>query len=190
MVDVSLIQPVSQIATAIGVCIAAIYYVINLRISQKNQEVTIKTQKQTLETRQIQALLEINQERTTLEVSQYFEFMSATWVDFNDYYKKYGVNSYPEMFIFSYKLWSRYNISGLMVRDGLVSVNAYIEYLGDAVAIVWEKYKDIIIEYRRLYHLPSYLIGFEYLANEINRYRVEKGWGVKTPHRTNGNYPG
>jgi hypothetical protein len=59
MVDLALLQSVSYIAGASGVCVAAIFYVLNLRISQKNQELMLqsqeqsaKAQQQTLETRQ------------------------------------------------------------------------------------------------------------------------------------------
>ena len=174
MVDLALLQSVSYIAGALGVCIAAIYYVLVLRTNQRNM-------KTTLETRQIQALLGINQERTSIEVPLYSAFMNAEWVNFDDYNEKYGSSKNPELFNFAIRIWSRYNISGLMIRDGLINVDAYVEYIGDAPAIVWDKYRDIVLEYRKRFHLPNYLSGFEFLANEINRYRVDKGWGAKTP---------
>ncbi len=40
MVDLALLQSVSYIAGSLGVCVAAIFYVLNLRISQKNQEIS------------------------------------------------------------------------------------------------------------------------------------------------------
>lgn len=46
MVDLALLQSISYIVGALGVCIAAIFYVLKLRISQRNM-------KQTLETRRI-----------------------------------------------------------------------------------------------------------------------------------------
>jgi hypothetical protein len=172
-VDLSEIQAAYYMVAATGVLVAAAYYVITLRANQK-------TTKMTLETRQIQALLEYNQERTSIELPLYTQFMKAKWVSFDDFYEKYGAGSNPELFSFMTQLWNRYNISGLMIRDGLISVNAYVEYIGDAPAIVWDKYRDIILEYRRRFHLPCYQSGFEFIAGEINRYRIEKGWGAKT----------
>jgi hypothetical protein len=174
MVDLTILQPISWFAASIGVLIAAIYYTLTLRTNQRNA-------KMTLENRQIQALLEFNQAREGINLPLYTKFMNAEWENFEDFYEKYGPKADPELFNFMINLWNRYNISGLMIRDGLIGVSAYIEYLGDAPANSWGKYHDIITEYRKRFHLPNYLIGFEYLANEINKYRVEKGWGSKIP---------
>jgi hypothetical protein len=35
-------------------------------------------------------------------------------------------------------------------------------------------------EYRRRFHLPSYLAGWEILAVEIEKYRIQQGWEPKT----------
>jgi hypothetical protein len=50
MVDLVVLQSVSYIAGATGVAIAAVFYVLNLRINQKNQEISQRNMKQTLET--------------------------------------------------------------------------------------------------------------------------------------------
>jgi len=57
MVDLALLQSVSYIAGYVGVFIAAFFYVLNLRISQKSQQLMLKAQQQTLETRQFQLLM-------------------------------------------------------------------------------------------------------------------------------------
>ncbi|MCX6655794.1 MAG: hypothetical protein NTY03_11860, partial [Candidatus Bathyarchaeota archaeon] len=51
---------------ATGVLVAAVFYILNLRISQKNQELSLKTQElalksqdQTLETRQAQLFMQL-----------------------------------------------------------------------------------------------------------------------------------
>ena len=48
MVDITLLQQVSYIAGALGVCIAAIFYVLNLRISQRNMRLTLETRRLSL----------------------------------------------------------------------------------------------------------------------------------------------
>ena len=70
---------------------------------------------------------------------------------------------------------------GLMVRDGLLSLETYMQYVGDSPAGYWIQYGDLIKEYRIRFHAPDYLYGLEYLAGEVDRYRVRKGWGEKTP---------
>ena len=39
-------------------------------------------------------------------------------------------------------------VAGLMIRDGLVDVQTYINYIGDAPIQMWNKYKEIIVEFR------------------------------------------
>jgi hypothetical protein len=45
MVDLALIETVSYIVGALGVFIAAVFYVLNLRISQRNQKLTLDLRK-------------------------------------------------------------------------------------------------------------------------------------------------
>jgi hypothetical protein len=59
MVELATLQAVSYIMGSLGVFVAAIYYVYNMRISQKNQELALKAQEQTLETRQAQLLMNL-----------------------------------------------------------------------------------------------------------------------------------
>ena len=43
MVELALLQSVSYIAGALGVCIAAVFYVLNLRVQQENMKNTLGT---------------------------------------------------------------------------------------------------------------------------------------------------
>jgi hypothetical protein len=47
-------QTVGVLATAASVTVAAVYYIFTLRINMKTQELALKNQQQTLETRQAQ----------------------------------------------------------------------------------------------------------------------------------------
>jgi hypothetical protein len=60
LVDLALLQSISYIAGAFGVCVAAIYYVMTLRTQQTN----LKT---TQETRQMQLYIQALQETRTRE---------------------------------------------------------------------------------------------------------------------------
>jgi hypothetical protein len=74
MVDLALLQSVSYIAGAFGVCIAAIFYVLNLRISQRNM-------KQTLETRKLQFVTNIASQLNSEEGHRrYNELMNMEWL--------------------------------------------------------------------------------------------------------------
>jgi hypothetical protein len=180
MVDV---QTIGIVVTTISVSLAAIYYTFTLRINMKTQELALKTQQHTLETRKIQLLKEFYKEFTDLFTSsdEYVRFAKESWSDFDDFMKKYGQRNDPEGTAYRLKHWRTLDFFGLMVRDGVIDIETFVNYVGDSAPIMWDRYKGIILEMRRRYHLPVWMSGFEYLAGETNRYRIWKGWGPKTP---------
>jgi hypothetical protein len=103
--------------------------------------------------------------------------MFAEWSNFDDYMEKYGPFKDPETHSYKAFTWRRFHINGLMLRDGLIDVATYVEYLGDTPALMWKKYKGIVEEYRRGLNNPTWYLGWEILAKEIEKYREQQGWG-------------
>jgi hypothetical protein len=79
LVDLAEIQAAYYMVAATGVLVAAIYYVYNMRISQKNSMLALKAQEQTLETRQAQLLMNIFQTYSSKEFQTDMEEMVHTW---------------------------------------------------------------------------------------------------------------
>jgi hypothetical protein len=72
MVDLALLQSVSYIAGALGVCVATVFYVLNLRNSIDN--------------RKAQLIMEYNKLHTSKEwLIDYHESMNYEWKDFDDF---------------------------------------------------------------------------------------------------------
>ena len=109
--------------------------------------------------------------------------MSQEWSDFDDFLDKYGIGNNPENYKIRNAIWRSYNTAGLMVREGMLGVETYVEYLGDTPVQAWMKYRDIIGEFRLVFGLPKYMIGMEILADELEKYRIEQGWGKKMPYQ-------
>ena len=177
MVDVSYQMILSTLQT-VGLLVGIYYYVMTLRNQQRNQETIY-------ETRQLQYLLEWNKdkiERTYSNIKQYENAMTAEWTDFSDYLKKYGPDT--EHFNYRMNVWGNYHVTGLMSRDGLIDVKSYMEYIGDGPVMMWRKYRDIIMEYRRRFNNPVLYLGWEILAEEIDEYRISQGWGSAGGPRT------
>ncbi len=154
----------------VGLLEGIFYNIMTLRNQQKNQE-------HSKETRKIQLLLGIN-ENITEELGSgvdYNDIMAMKWDNYDDFISKYGIENNPDSYSKRMTIWRRIHVNGLLVRDGLLDVRAIIDYVGDGPYYVWKKFKDIIEESRRLYHLPDYLIGLEYLAGEIEKYRLSQG---------------
>ena len=93
MVELATLQAVSYIIDSLGVFVAAVYYMMNVQNNKRNQELMLKAQQQTLETRQSQLMMQL---------FDYFmeggirltamEMLSEkwSWNDFDDFMKKYG----------------------------------------------------------------------------------------------------
>jgi len=190
MVDLALLQSVSYIAGAFGVCVAAVYYVLNLRISQRNQELSLKTQElalkaqqQTLETRQAQLFMQLSD--TYIDKgyrSTALEMLSNkwSWVDFDDFMKKYGPETNPEVWNKFQLQLAHWSLQGMLVRDGLLSAGTLWSWWGWVPLAMWEKYEPIILEYRGRYETPpkgGLHATFEYLyysmIEEREKYRKD-----------------
>ena len=167
-----MVEYLPLVLTGLGLTASIVYYANVL----KNQN---KTQQMQLDTRQVQFLIEFNQHKIETMANDFNEIMTAEWTDFDDWNNKYGAVNNPESYAKRDRLWEAYHINGLLIRDGMIDIETYIDYMGDTPILMWEKYKDIIKELRIRISLPTFMMGFEILANEITRYRTSKGWGPK-----------
>jgi len=165
MVDLALLQSVSYMAGALGVFIAAIFYVLNLRISQRNMRLTLETRRLSLIENIASHVTDEEGEKRMQELSNY------EWTDYADFNRKYGSENNVGASAKRYALWHDYNKIGMMLRKGLVEVEDLYMLGLWAVSLFWEKYKPIVEETRRRYAGKDYLKDMEYLAAEITKYQ-------------------
>jgi hypothetical protein len=181
MVDLALLQSVSYIAGALGVCIAAIFYVLNLRISQRNQELTLKAQQQTLETRKLQFVTSITNQLNSEEGHRrYVELMNMEWKDYDDFERKYGSDYNVDNAAKRFCVWGNYNTLGMLVREKLVEPELLYPIIGGLMNH-WTKFKDVIKEGRKRYGDEDDLSDFEFLYNEIYRVALSRNPSFKIP---------
>jgi hypothetical protein len=169
MVEITYQMVLSTLQTA-GLLVGIYYYIMTLRNQQKNRE-------HSEETRKIQLLLRMNEnisERSGSGVD-YSEIMAMQWDNYDDFMSKYGVENNPDSYRKRMRIWRQMNVNGLLVRDGLIDARAMIDYIGYGPLWMWMKFKDIIEETRRRYDSPQQLIGFEYHAGELEKYRLSQG---------------
>jgi hypothetical protein len=177
LVDLSLLQSVSYIAGALGVCVAATFYVLNLRISQKNMRLT-------LETRRIGLIENITNRITDEEGTKTFiELSNYEWTDYADFDKKYGSENNVSAAAKRYAVWSNYNKVGMMLRKGLVEVEDLYLLGMFGVPLFWEKYRPIVEETRKRYGGKEYLRDMEYLAGEIVKYQQSMDPSYRIPKK-------
>ena len=176
MVELSMVL---DILTTVSIIIGVFYYIMTLQNSNKNQQLTLKAQEQQMETREIQILLERNDQIIKSGSMAWNDVLNMKWDNYEDFMSKYAYEGNPDLLQKRLSIWRNMNSCGIMVKDGLIKVESYIKHVGDNPPIIWEKFKDIILEQRRVFDNPDYFLGIEYLAGEVEQYRKDRGWKSK-----------
>jgi len=181
MVGLAEIQAAYYMVAATGVLIAAVFYILNLRISQRNQELMLKAQQQTLETRQAQLLMQIYQNMFLKDVqSDYNTLMEMEWRDNDDFQRKYGSENNPGNYIMRERMLSWFNSIGFLVKNGLLEAEKVYDVIGQGSIEFWNKFKDIYMSYRDATVVPDYGLNSEYLCTEMEKIRKSRGYPAYT----------
>jgi hypothetical protein len=148
LVDIALLQSVSYIAGALGVCVAAIYYVMNLKISQRNQEISLKNQELSQKTQE----LALKAQEQNLETRQAQLFMNIYQTSYSKEYQtarnkiRPPVKDYDE-FLLLHKdpEWNSafYNVAGYYEGARAIRV------VPDSQKVL-EAIREVLPEYRKL----------------------------------------
>jgi len=173
MVDITMLQSVSYIAGALGVCVAAIFYVLNLRISQRNMEANS-------ETRQFQLLMQLSAPQFSKEgFRTYLEFASMEWKDYEDFEKKYGSDVNPESLVVRDFIGSWFNKAGILLKYGMIDRELLYDFLGTDSISQWNKYGEIVRTQRELYSAPELYRYWDYLYDEMVKIAAERGMDIQ-----------
>ena len=157
MVDIVLLQQVSYIAGALGVCVAAFYYALNLRETNRNRRITTTT---TL----VQSLLTL--ETLHIEAEMYL----MKWRDWEDFKSKYDSTVNVDNFAYRMRLWGIYEAIGTLYRSGLLDMKSLFCVTSISIVALWVKFKPIIEEYRKITIGKEGYRNWEYVAHEVAKY--------------------
>ena len=156
-------QTISIVLTGIGIIVSILYYTNILRNSEK--------------TRRIQLVSRIREMRGSEEGNKIgIELLEMKWTDFNDFNAKYDSTVNPDNYAKRFNVWGQLQEIGYMLHEDVITIETIYNLLGGHNSLIlWEKFKPIIYEQRRKYKDPSWFIYFEYLGEEIRKYRVKQG---------------
>jgi hypothetical protein len=172
MVDLVVLQSASYIAGAMGVAIAAIFYVLNLRINQRNQELSLRNQQQNLETRQAQLFMGIYQSFYSKELLDLEPILDKikfeTAEDYAELQKK-GGREYKAFGAFG----GYYEGLGVLVRENLVDIRLVSQLMSGNIIWFWERFEHGWRESRRVLNWPRMCVEVEYLYDRIIDYGKE-----------------
>ena len=153
MVDLVLIETVSYIVGALGVFVAAVFYVLNLRNAIDN--------------RKAQLLMEYNKIMSSKEwIRDLHESLNYEWKDFEDFWAKYGHGN-PE----AHSQWISIanSLSGAvgLLKWNLVNEEMLRGYLGYvSMGAFWEKFGPVIKEMRVMWNIPDMFEDMEFYYNK------------------------
>ena len=146
---------------ATGVLVAAIYYVYNMRVNQRNLRTT-------LETRQSQFMSQISDEINSVENWKIvWELMSMEWTDWADFEKKYGSTGNPEVASRRFSILGKLENIGWLLRNGVLDPEWVHSQFHVNVTMLWLKFEPYVLQARRAMRTPTIYLGFEYLGRKL-----------------------
>jgi hypothetical protein len=141
--------------------VAATYY--SLQVRNQNRA------------REVQITLQITN-NFNLFSEQWSKFMySWEWIDFNDFWEKYGPENNLEEWSGMFQYWSFVENIGVLVRRKSLSIELVDDVFAGVILDYWEKVKPIAMGMRELWEMPDVMIWTEHLAIELKKIR-EKRW--------------
>jgi len=158
MVDISLLQSLSYVAAAIGVCIAAFYYVLTLRVQQTNM-------KHTLETRQAQIVMSISDRFTGGIFDNYIQLNNWKIDSIDEFMEMFSEKDWTKGRTFNSMYWI-YEELGTLVHEGLIDIRLVARMIG-YFKRDWEKWGPLIKQYRVIRNDPRWWVEAEYLYNRL-----------------------
>jgi hypothetical protein len=169
MVELALLQSVSYIAGALGVCVAAFYYVINLRETTRNRKVALTT-----------SLMQnfISEEGSR----RWADLMQMQWKDYDDYVEKYDWSVNLDNYAKRNTVWNTCDILGYQYMSGQLDLGTVWSICNTAVPLTWEKFGPIILEGKKRGAFTKNIWEyFEYLAYEMSKAMVKMDSEYRMP---------
>jgi len=159
---------------AAGIIVGVAYYIMNIRISQRNQALMLKAQEQQVETRQAQLLMEIYSHlREDKFNTHYSRLMHGNdFIDYDDFQAK--LNDDLEFRAMINYVCSFFEGVGVLVYRNLIDPQYVDDIMSSYVFQVWEKLGPFIKEAQTRSNRPELWDKFEYLYNETMKIYVQE----------------
>ena len=168
MVELSEIQAAYYMVAATGVLVAAAFYIMNLRVSQRALRINMTN-----------SLLQFY---TSVEGQKvWMELLNMKWKDYDDFEKKYGSDNNIDNYAKRQSVWNVYNNVGKLLKAGLLDRDTIYNVSSTAPVWMWTKFKPIVEEHRKRYTGKDSQTGFEYVAGEMLKMILESDPTYKVP---------
>jgi hypothetical protein len=167
MVDLALLQSVSYIAGALGVCVAAAYYVLNMRAQNRNREAQlfINIANQSFNNPEWNAAYKLILRTNWSSAKEFMELND--WPNENEFSRAYAIVA------------GFFESLGVLVKEDLIDIRMIALLMSSYIEGYYDKLQPYISELRTSYSMPRMLSETEYLYNQFVKYS-EKHPEVKT----------
>ena len=161
VVDILLLQTVSMVVASIGVLIAAIYYVLQIRHQNKSRQMSLL----------MNLYLTYGRDDMRKAVQDAMA-LEDKYRDYDSFVKEYGFSSQAWIDINKY-LWFCNGV-GFLVHEGFMDIKLVLGlFQTQGVKRVWEKWKLFVEGQRKAFGLPESYAWIEYLYNEVKKRQQE-----------------
>jgi len=160
-------QTLSIVLTGIGLIIALAYYAFQIRNQNR--------------TRQAQLFMQLYDRWLEVEFKQLQrEVSEMSWVDYDDFLRKYGPQSNPEAYDKIRSLGAYYEGIGVLVNRKLIEPSMVDDLMSNSIISHWEQLESVIKEERRDLNYPQAAEWFEYLYYVIRQIAERQHPELKT----------
>lgn len=102
------------------------------------------------------------------------ELLNMKWSSYEEFEEKYGSDNNIDNHAMRLSVWNIYNIIGRQLKAGFLDRETIYQIGPSGVVWTWAKFRSVIEEYRRRSFGKDAWDGFEYLADEMLRMKLEK----------------
>jgi hypothetical protein len=155
-------QTIGVLVTAASVTVAAVYYIMTLRVQQTNM-------KANLETRQAQMLMNLYERWNEPRFQNtWFETTYWEYSDYDDFMKKYYRTSNPEAYGKFMLIATFFEGIGVFVKRSLIDAALVDDMMSVYIIGFWGTFGPFIIEFRKRRIQPTYFEHVEYLYGVVH----------------------
>jgi hypothetical protein len=175
LVDLAEIQAAYYMVAATGVLVAAVYYVLNMRVTRRTQDLALKSQEQTLVTRQAQLFMPLYAYYSQTEFPRNLHniYVKWKWTDPEDFFEKYGPEANMDAWSQVQSMGNYFRGVGVLLKDELVERRMVYDLLYSPIVMYWEKIESIAKEYRVKYNQPKAFMYIDFLYNEMMNFEKD-----------------
>jgi len=176
MVEITL-PIVLQLIQTVALLVGIIYYIMTIRVNQRNQEIALRNQELALiaqekaeKNRQRDMIIQRSQSYGLEYTSAYMEVNNMTdWETPEEFLDKYGAEVNPEANSKWTYIMRLYEMAGLHLQEGADPEILFELWPVMAVLNLWERFEPVIKYQRERNNAPFMYEPFEYLYKEVKK---------------------